>query len=303
MKRDQFLTERLKGIGGADAACALGFDPYRTTRELWGIKTGEIPDDFSDNRFTRAGRVLEAAIADLYAEQFGVVLRKKMVPVVHPRFAWMRGNLDRTITGRRAVLEIKNVDGAVYRTSGEWGDEGSDVVPMRYMLQVRHYLICTGYEVGYIGALVGGNDLKRYVIERDAEAEEFIIEGEHAFWQAVENREPPEFDFTHPSTLGLLKRLHPGSNGLSRVLSADALEWHRKIEAANVAMKELEALKAEGKAHILKEMDGDAFGTFAGGGEYRYRTIERAAYQVAASSYQDLRFCKNQTKLNTGRGA
>lgn len=303
MNRDEFLTERMKGIGGADAACALGFDPYRTRRELYGIKTGELVDDFEDNRFTRAGRVLEAAIADLYAEQFGVTLRKKMVPVVHPKYPFMRGNLDRTITGKRAVLEIKNVDGAVYRTSGEWGDEGSDVVPIRYMIQVRHYLIITGFDVGYVGALVGGNDLKRYVIERDAEAEEFIIEAEHAFWQLVEKREPPEFDFEHASTLGLLKRLHPGSNGLSKPLSLEAFDWHQKIEAANADIKRLEALKAEGKAHILKEMDGYGFGTFALGGEYRYRKIERAAYQVPASEYQDLRFCVKQTKPGAKGGA
>jgi putative phage-type endonuclease len=303
MNRDAFLLERMKGIGGADAAAALGFDPYKTRYELWAQKTGELADDFEDTRYTRAGRVLEAAIADLYAEQFGVTLRKRMVPVVHPKYPWMRGNLDRTIVGARSVLEIKNVDGMVHRTSGEWGEEGSDQIPIRYMIQVRHYLIITGFDVGYLGALVGGNDLKRYVVERDKEAEEYLVEGEHAFWQLVEKREPPEFDFEHASTLGLLKRLHPGSNGLSKPLSLEAFEWHQQIQAANEEMKRLEKLKDEGRAHILKELDGYAFGTFTLGGEYRYREIERPAYEVKAGKYQDLRFCKNQTAFNAKRGA
>jgi putative phage-type endonuclease len=303
MDREAFLTERMKGIGGADAACALGLDPYRTQRELWSLKTGEIQDDFEDNRFTRAGRVLEAAIADLYAEQFGVTLRKRMVPVVHPKYPFMRGNLDRTITGRRSVLEIKNVDSLVHRTSGEWGEPDTDQVPLRYMVQIRHYLIITGFEVGFLGALVGGNNLLRYVIERDHEAEDFIVQAEADFWRMVEKREPPEFDYAHASTLGLLKRLHPGSNGLSKPLSDEALAWHQKIEDASAQIKMLEALKAEGKSHILKELAGYGFGTFASGGEYRYREIERAAFEVKASKYQDLRFCKNQTKPNTARGA
>ena len=300
MNRDQFLLERMKGIGGSDSAAALGLDAYKTRRELWAQKTGELPDDFEDTRYTRAGRVLEDAIANLYAEQFGVVLRKRTVPVVHPKFPWMRANIDRQIQGARALVEIKNVDLHVHRTSGEWGTEG-DQIPLRYLCQVRHYLICTGFEVAYLGALVGGNNLIQYTIERDAEAEELIIESEHAFWQLVEKREPPEFDYAHPSTLGLLKRLHPGSNGLSKPLSVEAAEWHQKIEAANADIKRLEALKAEGKAHILRELDGYAFGTLAQG-EYRYKTVERAAYQVPASSYQDLRFATKQT-VPAKRGA
>jgi putative phage-type endonuclease len=299
MDYQAFLEDRKQGIGGSDAACALALDEYRTPRELYGIKTGELPDDFSDNRFTRAGRVLESAIANLYAEQFGVTLRKKLVPMVHPRFPFMRGWLDRTIVGVRAVLEIKNVDGMVFRKSGEWGEPGSDQVPLRYLVQCAHYLAITGYPVAFLGALVGGNDLKRYVIERDLEFEEELIEGEHGFWQHVVKREPPPLDYAHPSALGLVKRLYPGSGGRIIELPNEANELHLQVIEGRELEKQGKAMQDEAKAHLLELMktQGASIGRLSTGGEYRYSKVHRNGYEVEATDYERFQFCVKQTKL------
>ena len=37
---ETWLKERSKGIGGSDAACILGLNPYKTNVELWKEKTG-----------------------------------------------------------------------------------------------------------------------------------------------------------------------------------------------------------------------------------------------------------------------
>ena len=297
MDYQAFLEDRKRGVGGSDAASALALDEYRTPRELYGMKTGELADEFTDNRFTRAGRVLESAIANLYAEQFGVVLRKKLVPVVHPTLPFMRGWLDRTIQGERAVLEIKNVDGLVYRTSGEWGEPGSDQVPLRYLVQCAHYLAITGYPVAYLGALIGGNRLERFVIERDLEFEEMLIEGERAFWRHVELREPPPLDYAHPSALGLVKRLHPGSDGRIVTLPDEANALHYQVIEGRELEKHGKALQDEAKARLLDLMSGASIGRLAAGGEYRSKEVTRSAYHVEATTYRDFRYCKTQTNM------
>jgi predicted phage-related endonuclease len=40
LSRDEWLTVRKKGIGGSDAAAAIGLNPYQSPLELWMIKTG-----------------------------------------------------------------------------------------------------------------------------------------------------------------------------------------------------------------------------------------------------------------------
>ena len=38
--REQWLTERTKGIGGSDASAILGNNPYKTSKDLWEEKKG-----------------------------------------------------------------------------------------------------------------------------------------------------------------------------------------------------------------------------------------------------------------------
>lgn len=297
MNRLEFLRDRKKGVGGSEAACVLGLDEYCTSRELFGVKIGELPDSFADNRFTRAGRVLEAAIANLYAEEYHVTLRQKHVAVVHERLPFVRGWLDRTIVGQRAVLEIKNVDAHVFRTSGEWGEPGSDEVPLRYLAQCAHYLAITGYPVAYLAALVGGNDLKRYVIERDLEFEEMLLDAEADFWRHVEMREPPPLDYSHPSAFALVKKLLPGSDGRIIELPSVADSLHQQVIEGRELEKSGKALQDEAKARLLELLGGASIGHLPSGGEYRSKEVTRSAYQVEETTYRDFRYCKTQTKL------
>jgi predicted phage-related endonuclease len=209
----------------------------------------------------------------------------------------MRGNLDRVIVGQRALIELKNCDAYVHRYSGEWGEDGSDEVPLRYLLQVVHYLAITRYELAYLIALVGGNNLVRYVIHRDLELEERVIEGERAFWTHVEKREPPALDYTHPSAYALMRRLFPGSDGRMITLPAEANEWHAGIIEAREEEKAAHARQEELKARMLEAMSGASIGRIQSGGEYRYSKVMRKGYEVAETEYQTLRFAAKQTRM------
>ena len=53
----------LHGIGGSDAAAALGLNPWRSNLDLWEIKTGrKAAPDISDNERVRYGQNAEEYI-------------------------------------------------------------------------------------------------------------------------------------------------------------------------------------------------------------------------------------------------
>ena len=54
LSRDEWLSVRNKGVGGSDAAVAVGLSQYKSPLELWLEKTGRKPaDDLSANDAVR----------------------------------------------------------------------------------------------------------------------------------------------------------------------------------------------------------------------------------------------------------
>lgn len=62
---------------------------------------------------------------------------------------------------RRTRTEELRLDGVPL--GGEWGPPETDQMPQRYLLQSMTYAMCMDYPRWYVGVLVGGNDLKRYI--------------------------------------------------------------------------------------------------------------------------------------------
>ena len=291
--RENWLEERRKGIGGSDAAAALGQSRHKTAFQLFQEKLGLIdgdmmfgPDAIERMRF---GQALEGVIANMYARRYGVRLRRHNRIAQHREHPWMLSSYDRTVDGRREGLECKNVDSLSYRF-GEWGDEHSDAIPQEYLLQCHHYLATSGYEVWHLAACVGGNSLKVYHVERDPEMIDMIIDGEHEFWQHVERHEAPSLDYTHRSTIPLLKRMFPGTDGTTVQLppEAEALHYARVDFDEQATLMESGAKAA--KARIMHLMGSASVGILPHGGGYTRKIIERDGYTVEPSTYVDFRF-------------
>lgn len=188
--RAAWLEERTTGIGGSDAAAAVGLSSHKTPYELWLEKTGQAPLEQPDTERMRWGRELENVIALAYMERTGRRVHRVNRLLRNAERPYMIANLDRRIVGEKRGLEIKNVDSFAAKF-GEWGEPGTDQVPTTYAIQVAHYLAVTGYEAFDVAALVGGNDLRIYTIARDEELIDLLRVGEEAFWRNVETRTPP----------------------------------------------------------------------------------------------------------------
>jgi putative phage-type endonuclease len=289
--QQDWLQQRKTGIGGSDAAAALGQSRHKTMFQLYHEKLGTYDDIPSpeDAERMRFGQRMEQVIADVFAERYGVKLRRHNRLAQHATLSCMLASYDRTIDGRREGLEAKNVDAMSYRF-GEWGDEHSDQVPVEYLMQCHHYLAVSGYEVWHLAACVGGNQLKVYHIERDAEMIELVEQGEAEFWQHVMRREPPPLNYQHPSAVPMLKKLYHDTDGTTISLPAEAEALHyARIDFSEQA-KLMEAGADAAKARLLHMMGRASVGLLPNGGGYTRKLVDRKAYEVEATKYIDFRF-------------
>jgi putative phage-type endonuclease len=188
MITEQQREERKLGIGGSDMPIILGLSNYKTPYQLYLEKIGEVENDGEMTPFQYWGHQLEGVIRDEFAKRNNVVIETPD-SLVHPFHDFLRGNVDGFIPEWNAVLEVKCSAGFM---AHEWGEDGSDVIPMQYLVQVAHYCAVMNADCAYIAVLIGGNDYREFKYTRDFDLESKIIDAAKKFWECVQTRTPPE---------------------------------------------------------------------------------------------------------------
>lgn len=167
--REEWLYDRLKGIGGSDVGAVLGLNKYKSAYTLWAEKCGLLQDEEEDNEAMRVGRDLEQYVADRFTEATGKKIRKSGFSFQSEKHPFMLANVDRLIVGEKAGLECKTAS-ALTRCDFENGD-----IPPSYYCQCMHYMAVTGFEKWYIAVLVMGKGFFWYEINRNEEEIEALI--------------------------------------------------------------------------------------------------------------------------------
>jgi putative phage-type endonuclease len=212
LSRADWLSVRRTGIGGSDAAAAVGLNPYVSPLELWLDKTGRDagiakPDPVDTTCPTYWGTLLEPIVAAAYTQQTGNRVRKVNAVLQHPTIPFMLTNLDREIVGVPGlqILECK--------TAGEFGARlWRAGVPEYVQLQVQHQLAVTGKRAADVAVLLCGQQLAVHRIERDDELIARLIPLEAQFWQYVIDDTPPSADGSESADRAL-RCLYPGNAG------------------------------------------------------------------------------------------
>ena len=197
--REEWLANRLKGIGGSDAGAVIGVNPYKSRYALWCEKTGRVSND-SDNEAMRLGRDLEQYVVERFCEKTGLKAKKSGYSFQHPDYPFMLANVDRLIVGEKAGLECKTTS-ALSRTKYDKGD-----IPASYYVQCMHYMAVTGLKKWYLAVLVLGKDFHIFEINRDEEEIQALIEAEADFWDSVVNDTEPPVDDAKSTSEALASR-------------------------------------------------------------------------------------------------
>lgn len=220
IERADWLQVRKSGIGGSDAAAAVGLNPHKSALELWMEKTsreGELryPDPTDTREPVFWGSLLEPIVAAAYTQQTGNKVRKVNAVLRHPTVPYMLANLDREVVGAPDVqiLECK--------TAGEFGARlWKEGVPEYVQLQVQHQLAVTGKHAAHVAVLLCGQKLEVHRIERDDALIARLIELEGHFWRHVTEDKPPPPDGSESADRAL-RALYPRDQGQTLDWSAD----------------------------------------------------------------------------------
>ena len=195
--RDQqhWLELRTKDVTSTESAALFGMSPYVTHFDLWHRKRSGAVPEFRTNERMRWGNRLEAAIAEGIADEQGWSIEPLKSYWRDPGLR-LGSSFDFLITnhasGDRAHLEIKNVDYLAFRDGWLEHDDGTLEAPEHIEMQVQHQMAVSGFNLAYIGALVGGNRLVVLERRRDDDVIRAIRGAVREFWRTVEAGHEPD---------------------------------------------------------------------------------------------------------------
>ena len=270
MTREQWLAERRKGIGGSDIAAVVGASPYQTAYDVWLEKTGRATDDI-DSDVMYWGRVLEDLIAREYTLRTDNKVRRLNVILVHPDYPFARANIDRLVmegnripfiyrTGKFQTSRMLECKTAGAHMSKQWGEPGTDQIPVHYAAQVQWYLGITGLTTCDVAVLIGGQKFQLYTLHRDDEVIRSLFTAAAKFWDLVESDTPPS-----PQNLKDVAALYPTDDGepvtatgeiLNKIEELQRLKNEAKEVSARIKMLELAIKEYMGDAPVLADSTG-----------------------------------------------
>ena len=239
--REEWLKERMTGIGGSDAPAVLGLSKWKTPLDVFYDKRGEGVE-FIDNEPMKWGRLLEPVVRQEYAERRGEVVRVKPHELIrNPSRPFIFCTPDGITDSGRGY------EGKVARTAEGWGEDGSADIPEAYLIQVQHSMIATRLPVFDVAVLIAGSDFRIYEVPADAELQDMIVDVESRFWEQVQAGEPPA-----PKTAAdAVRRFRDVRPGASVTATAEVESLVADLMRMKIAAAELEAMTDAHKALVM----------------------------------------------------
>ena len=279
------IAMRKTGLGASDTPAILpGVNYYVTPFEVWHSKTSDKPPPEPEVGtakwfLMRSGSVYEEPIRRMFEALTGKRARAVRQTRRHQECKHVLATLDGTIVGEKAVLEVKNR--GMWRIS-EYGPSGTDQVLDSDLIQTHQQMAVTGAEAAYMAVLLGGQDLRWYLIPRDEGLVEVILSSVESFWaDYVATKRHPEFDWSDHRARDYLRLLHPAYDDNTVELGKEGQVLDSRIKAANEIIKAATKDKTEARNRLLG-MVGDArIGKLPNGTYWQRSQVRVAGYTVA----------------------
>lgn len=265
-----WFAARAAGITGTDLPKILGLTKYGNALAVWLDKRGELDDDGAMEA-ARWGQILEEPVALEWAERNDSLVARVGV-LANVDESWKRASLDRLIpsgacpdSGFDCGLEVKTRSAF---KAAEWRDG----IPDDVLAQVQWGLHVTALDHMHVAALLGGQRLHSYRVDRDDKVIAYLAAAATPVWQAVVEGTPPE---AHPDSegvlLALLDRLYTRREGDRDIDPAKADEWLESYAAGADLEREGKKVKTRAKTALVQLLDDGDAGLVDGRLAFTYR--------------------------------
>ena len=203
--------EWIRVVTASKVAAILGVSPYDSPLSMWRKMKGlDRPD--AETPAMRRGNLLESSVLDWWeADNPTARIIECQALVKLPGVEWAAANLDAVaeVPDVASTLTAVAVEAKTTTSWDEWGEPGTDQVPMHYLVQALWQLAMAPDLARVHFAVLGPwLDFREYVIDRTDEVAELIdvMWGKcEAFAASLEADEPPELS-DHVADFGALKR-------------------------------------------------------------------------------------------------
>lgn len=201
--REEWLNNRIRGIGGSEISAVVGLNPYLSNVELWELKTGrKQAEDISGKPYVLYGTQAEMHLRGLFRLDYP---QYKVEYVdnnsfTNDKYPWARASLDGWMydeKGRLGVLEIKTTEILQSMQKEKWNNQ----IPNNYFCQVLFYMAVMEADFAVLKAQlktvfdgIPYLQTKHYHIERTDVQEDidFLMTKGAEFWEYVKaDKRPP----------------------------------------------------------------------------------------------------------------
>lgn len=264
------MTKHHRKIGGTDISKLCGLSPYGGPHSVYARIVEGV--DAQQNQAMRRGKLLEPVVRQMYVEDVGAELLPHPGILASPRYDFAVASVDdlAALRGEDRVAEYKS---ASLRTIADWGDEGTDEVPMPYLVQCAWYLMVTDLPVADLAVLIAGDTFRCYRIRRDLELESSLLETAERFWvNHVLRGVPPPPDGSEDCTEALRRR-YPKTDGSILSATPEDNDVARRYWEARRAREMAEQLETDAKNKLIARI-GSADGLHGDGWRISYRTAK-----------------------------
>jgi len=270
LNNQDFALLRAKSLGGSDIGAVLGLSKYRSAVDVWMEKTGKEVG-VRDSLPLRFGQFAESFVASEYALATGLCLATHDAAVIHPQHEYMHGHIDRFVLdgdkplisedGRITASRILECKTANPFAQSDWGDPGSDQVPLSYLVQCVWYMMLTNIDRTDLAVLFGNADFRIYEISRDLELEQMVLERAVSFWENHVLRDTPPAAISESDYKTLF-----GKSTVSKSVEAPAetCELIKKLKSLNEQIDSYEQEISQIKQSIMGQMQDAEVLTFHG---------------------------------------
>lgn len=297
--RAEWLELRKQDVTASVAACLLGdVHPYVTAFELWARKSGRLPEDASESRQMKRGRLLEPVAVELIREAFPPWS-------VRPNRDYFRAPAERIgatpdalatrpyIPGR-GVVQIKTVNQRAFER--DWlGADGALVVPTWVLVQASVEAFLTGATWATVAVMTidmsGCLDLMIEDVPIVPDLGRRLIARVADFWRRVGSGDAYEPNYARDGdTLRAVWRDADDDFEIDLTGRAEigaALGERELCQARERDGKQAAERRAQIDAQIIAALGNAATGFFEGK-RISARTVRRKSYLVSDSVYRSV---------------
>ena len=256
LTHEEWLEKRKGFIGGSDAAAILGLSKWKTPHQVWLEKTGQVPPQ-PDNDAMFMGRELEPVIASIYERDHNceLVMPSEMF-VTHPKFPMIAANADRLVRGQPKGIEIKTAN---YFAGKDWGEPGTDQVPIYYLPQTLIYMAVYDFDAWDFAVSIAGGRPQYYPLQRDLETESHVLNVLAEWWDKhIIGNVEPDLDGSD-ATARYLDSKYPRNTKPLVQANPDQISLMQQLFSVRDVLKLLESQEAL-LTNQIKDFIGEADG-------------------------------------------